>query len=341
MTFLQIDNLTTKFGNTTVLDSLNLNVDAGSLVSVLGPSGCGKSTLLRSIAGFVPPVSGTIRIAGKLMSVSSVLVPPEKRNIGYVPQEGALFPHLSVEKNISFGLKNDSDNKNRVSEILKIVGLVGFEKRMPSQLSGGQQFRVAIARALAPKPALVLLDEPFAALDAELRDDLRVEVKHILTQTNATAILVTHDREEALVMADYVAAMKNGKIIQFGTPHEVYNSPVQPDVALSTGDSIVIPAIKDDQGKVFTIFDESIPKNGVQGEVVIRPEEISITADANNFNATITEIEYFGHDALVYLEMKKDLKSRISTRISAPIEFKVGQKVLAKHAAQLRWFSKN
>jgi iron(III) transport system ATP-binding protein len=282
MTFLQIDNLTTKFGNTTVLDSLNLNVDAGSLVSVLGPSGCGKSTLLRSIAGFVPPVSGTIRIAGKLMSVSSVLVPPEKRNIGYVPQEGALFPHLTVEKNISFGLKNDSENKDRVSEILKIVGLVGFEKRMPSQLSGGQQFRVAIARALAPKPALVLLDEPFAALDAELRDDLRVEVKHILTQTNATAILVTHDREEALVMADYVAAMKNGKIIQFGTPHEVYNSPVQPDVALSTGDSIVIPAIKDDQGKVFTIFDESIPENGVQGEVVIRPEEILITADANN-----------------------------------------------------------
>jgi len=314
MTFLQIDNLTTKFGNTTVLDSLNLNVEAGSLVSVLGPSGCGKSTLLRSIAGFVPPVSGTIRIAGKLMSVSSVLVPPEKRNIGYVPQEGALFPHLTVEKNISFGLKNDSENKDRVSEILKIVGLVGFEKRMPSQLSGGQQFRVAIARALAPKPALVLLDEPFAALDAELRDDLRVEVKHILT---------------------------NGKIIQFGTPHEVYNSPVQPDVALSTGDSIVIPAIKDGQGKVFTIFDESIPENGVQGEVVIRPEEISITADANNFNATITEIEYFGHDALVYLEMKKDLKSRISTRISAPIEFKVGQKVLAKHAAQLRWFSKN
>jgi len=319
MTFLQIDNLTTKFGNTTVLDSLNLNVEAGSLVSVLGPSGCGKSTLLRSIAGFVPPVSGTIRIAGKLMSVSSVLVPPEKRNIGYVPQEGALFPHLTVEKNISFGLKNDSENKDRVSEILKIVGLVGFEKRMPSQLSGG----------------------PFAALDAELRDDLRVEVKQILTQTNATAILVTHDREEALVMADYVAAMKNGKIIQFGTPHEVYNSPVQPDVALSTGDSIVIPAVKDDQGKVFTIFDESIPENGVQGEVVIRPEEISITADANNFNATITEIEYFGHDALVYLEMKKDLKSRISTRISAPIEFKVGQKVLAKHAAQLRWFSKN
>jgi len=258
-----------------------------------------------------------------------------------VPQEGALFPHLTVEKNISFGLKNDSENKDRVSEILKIVGLVGFEKRMPSQLSGGQQFRVAIARALAPKPALVLLDEPFAALDAELRDDLRVEVKHILTQTNATAILVTHDREEALVMADYVAAMKNGKIIQFGTPHEVYNSPVQPDVALSTGDSIVIPAIKDGQGKVFTIFDESTPENGVQGEVVIRPEEISITADANNFNATITEIEYFGHDALVYLEMKKDLKSRISTRISAPIEFKVGQKVLAKHAAQLRWFNKN
>jgi iron(III) transport system ATP-binding protein len=341
MTFLQIENLTTKFGDNVILDALTLNIAAGSLVSVLGPSGCGKSTLLRSIAGFIPPVTGTIRIAGKLMSVSSVLVPPEKRNIGYVPQEGALFPHLSVEKNIAFGLPRNSENKSRIEEILKVVDLVGFEKRMPSELSGGQQFRVAIARALAPKPSLVLLDEPFASLDAELREDLRVEVKHILHQTNATAILVTHDREEALVMSDYVAAMKNGKIIQFGTPHEVYNSPVQADVALSTGDSIIIPGVKDKDGKIFTLFDESFPKDGTHGEVVIRPEEITIVKDSLNFNARVKDIEYFGHDALVYLEMKNSTVSDICARVTAPIEFKVGEEVMAKNIAQLRWFQKS
>ena len=243
MTDIKIDSLTVSFGETKVLDDLTLLIPSKKFVTVLGPSGCGKSTLLRAIAGFVAPKSGTIRFGSTLMSVSSVQVPPERRNVGYVPQEGALFPHLSVAQNVGFGLVKGKDSQKRIEEMLDLVGMNNLATRMPHQLSGGQQFRVAIARALAPAPNVMLLDEPFSALDAQLREELRHEIKQILKATNTTTLLVTHDREEALVMADLVAPMRNGKIIQVGTPQEVYNFPQGPDTAVSTGDALIVSAI--------------------------------------------------------------------------------------------------
>jgi len=338
MTDIKIDNLTVNFGQTKVLDELSLFVPSQSLVAVLGPSGCGKSTLLRAIAGFVAPKSGTIRFGSTLMSVSSVQVPPERRNVGYVPQEGALFPHLSVRKNVGFGLVRGKDSEKRINEMLNLVGLEDLADRLPHQLSGGQQFRVAIARALAPAPNVMLLDEPFSALDAQLREELRQEIKRILKETKTTTLLVTHDREEALVMADLVAPMKNGKIVQLGSPQEVYNNPVGLETAVSTGDALVVPAIKTKSGKVYTPLSSKKPENGQVGSVIIRPEEIEIILNKQTPNARVFEIEYFGHDALIHLELPDATK--VSARVAAPVALKIGDKVTARQKGPIRFFEK-
>jgi len=339
MTDIRIDGLTVSYGDTKALDELSLFVPSQSLVAVLGPSGCGKSTLLRAIAGFVAPKSGTIRFGSTLMSVSSVQVPPERRNVGYVPQEGALFPHLSVAKNVGFGLVKGKDSEKRIQEMLALVGLADLADRMPHQLSGGQQFRVAIARALAPAPNVMLLDEPFASLDAQLREELRHDVKEILKAARTTTLLVTHDREEALVMADLVAPMKNGKIVQLGTPQDVYNNPQGPETAVSTGDALIVPAIKTKSGKIYTALSATQPQSGVIGNVVIRPEEIEIASAKDKANAKVSEIEYFGHDALIHLELAN--QTRVSARVAAPVNLKVGDKVLAKQKGPLRFFGEN
>lgn len=339
MTDIKIDGLSVSFGETKVLDELSLFIPSQSLVAVLGPSGCGKSTLLRAIAGFVAPQSGTIRFGTTLMSVSSVQVPPERRNVGYVPQEGALFPHLTVRKNVGFGLARSKISEKRIEEMLRLVGLSELGDRYPHQLSGGQQFRVAIARALAPAPNVMLLDEPFSALDAQLREELRQEIKRILKETKTTTLLVTHDREEALVMADLVAPMKNGKIVQLGTPEEVYNNPVGIETAVSTGDALVVPAIKTKSGKVYTALSGSQPVNGQLGTVIIRPEEIEITLSKAKANAKVSEIEYFGHDALIHLELPDNTK--VSARVAAPVAVKIGDRVTAKQTGPVRFFNKD
>ncbi len=338
MTDIKIDELTVSYGATKVLDGLSLFVPSQSLVAVLGPSGCGKSTLLRAIAGFVAPKSGTIRFGSTLMSVSSVQVPPERRNVGYVPQEGALFPHLTVRKNIGFGLARGKNSEKRINEMLKLVGLSDLADRLPHQLSGGQQFRVAIARALAPAPNVMLLDEPFSALDAQLREELRHEIKRILKETKTTTLLVTHDREEALVMADLVAPMKNGKIVQLGSPQEVYNNPIGLETAVSTGDALIIPAIRTKAGKVYTPLSSKKPEAGQLGNVIIRPEEIEISLSEDNPNARIFEIEYFGHDALIHLELKDSTK--VAARVAAPVRLNIGDQVNAKQKGPIRFFEK-
>ena len=339
MTDIKIDGLSVSFGETKVLDNLSLFIPSKSLVAVLGPSGCGKSTLLRAIAGFVAPKSGTIRIGTTLMSVSSVQVPPERRNVGYVPQEGALFPHLTVRKNIGFGLTRSKTSEKRIDEMLELVGLSEFGDRYPHQLSGGQQFRVAIARALAPAPNVMLLDEPFSALDAQLREELRQEIKRILKETKTTTLLVTHDREEALVMADLVAPMKNGKIVQLGTPEEVYNNPVGIETAVSTGDALVVPAIKTKSGKVYTPLSNTQRANGQLGTVIIRPEEIEIILSKAKSNARVSEIEYFGHDALIHLQLPDNTK--VSARVAAPVAVQIGDLVTAKQTGPIRFFNKD
>ena len=230
MTKLAIRNLTKVFDSKTVLDSLELDLKSRELLAILGSSGAGKSTLLRLIAGFEEPDQGEITLSGEVISKPGRVLVPEKRKVGIVPQSAALFPHLSVAQNIAFGLSKK--NPARVTELLELIEMQDFADQKPALLSGGQQQRVALARALAPKPEIVLLDEPFAALDAELRERLREDVKRILKAEGATAILVTHDQEEALSLADRVAVLRSGQIVQVGTPQEIYSAPV--DVGLET-----------------------------------------------------------------------------------------------------------
>ena len=213
---VSVSGIRKSFGTATVLDGVSLDVEAGSLTAILGASGSGKTTLLRLLAGFERGDGGTIELGGRIVDGPKAFVPPERRRIGYVPQEGALFPHLNVAGNVGFGLRAGKVGRGgaptdaRVSELLELVGLAGFEKRLPHHLSGGERQRVALARALAAHPALVLLDEPFSSLDVELRTSMRREVVEVLRTSGATVILVTHDQDEALSIADRVAVLQRG-----------------------------------------------------------------------------------------------------------------------------------
>ncbi len=229
--------VTKRFDGVAVVDRVSLALEPGEILSILGPSGCGKTTTLRLIAGFERADEGEVRIQGRLVSAVGTQVPPERRNVGMVIQEYALFPHLRVAQNIVFGLRNKSggDANDRLAELLDLVGLVGLERRYPHELSGGQQQRVALARTLAPKPVTVLLDEPFSNLDATMRTDLRHEVERILRESGTAAIFVTHDREEAFAMADRIAVMRQGRIDQIDTPDTLYHAPATRFVAGISG----------------------------------------------------------------------------------------------------------
>lgn len=348
MTSLDIAHLEVSFGAKKVIDDLSLSLKEGEIAALLGPSGCGKTTLLRAIAGLIQPDSGTIRFGAQLVGLSSVVLPPHRRGIGYVPQQGALFPHLSVAKNIAFGLDKKSHSKAEiekiVSEMLELISMTGFEDSQPSEISGGQQTRVALARALAVKPKMVLLDEPFSALDAQLRGELRSDVVSLLRAAGTTAILVTHDREEALVSADRVVLMREGKIAQHGTPEEVYENPVSPTVAMSTGDALVLEGVRYADGStssaVHPLAGESL--SGQIGEVVIRPEELHLSSSPteNSVEGTVVKIDYYGHDAMLEVHLEKNQQS-ISVRIAAPVDFVVGGKVFVQHSGPIRFFAKN
>ena len=204
--------------------NLSLRVEKGSIITLLGPSGCGKTTTLRLIAGFERADSGSIALAGKIVSDSDTWIPPEKRGVGMVFQDYALFPHLNVFNNVGFGYK-EKDREKRVYEVLALVNLRGYENRFPHELSGGQQQRVALARALARNPVVVLLDEPFSNLDADLRNQMRRDVASIIRNAGATAVFVTHDQKDALAVSDQVVVMKDGQIEQIGSPREIYQFP--------------------------------------------------------------------------------------------------------------------
>lgn len=343
MTSLEIRDLGVTFGNDQILHNLNLDVAAGQFAAILGPSGCGKTTLLRTIAGLITPSAGTIRFGKQLVSVSSLVLPPHKRNIGYVPQEGGLFPHLTVAENVSFALGKEftRDEKNSIiEEMLQLVGLKGFQNRLPQELSGGQQTRVALARALAIKPSLVLMDEPFAALDQALRAGISEEVVGLLKSTKTTTIMVTHDREDALVSADLIALMRSGSVVQSGKPAEVYSQPISAEVAESTGDIVTIPAQKLGEDK----FNSPLHTNGfsaeADGELLVRPEEIRVSAAPieDGVPASICRINYYGHDALLELELT-GLDKLIRARVAGPMDFTVGQAVFTKLEGPLRWVS--
>lgn len=304
---------------------VNLSVAAGKFLALLGASGCGKTTALRMLAGFVKPDRGSISIGGREVFNEHLNVPPEKRRVGMVFQEYALFPHMSVRKNIAYGL-NGSAHESRVNEMLELVGLHGAGDHMPHELSGGQQQRVALARALAPSPDAILLDEPFSNLDAALRVRVRSDVRDILRAAGVTAIFVTHDQEEALSIADEVAVMMHGKIVQTGAPAMVYRSPVNREVAEFIGDANFLRARAEGR-KVHCEIGELITEQEHQGDVdvMFRPEDLFIST-YGEAHAVVEDLQFFGHDQLVHVRLPSGatLRSRL---LGAPGAYQRGMKV--------------
>ena len=300
MTSLTVRGVTKSFGPVRVLDGVDLHVPAESVTAVLGPSGCGKTTLLRLVAGFDDPDGGTISLGGSPV-FGDRSVPPQRRRIGYVPQEGALFPHLSVAGNVAFGLSRA--DRSRVPELLSLVGLdPDLASRGPHELSGGQQQRVALARALAPNPSIVLLDEPFSSLDAALRESTRRAVAAALAAAGATAVLVTHDQAEALSMADQVAVMRQGRLVQLDAPQTVYRSPSDVGVAGFVGEAVLLPASV--SGGLASCALGSLPVRADSdgpARILLRPEQILL--GAAGVEARVREVSYFGHDAAVRLSL--------------------------------------
>ena len=287
-----------RFNGTVALDGFDLEVRDGVLLALLGPSGCVKTTALRVMAGFERPDVGEVSVRDRTVAGPSAWVPPEKRRVGMVFQDWVLFPHLDVHDNVAFGLPSEG-RRERVGEVLEMMRLSGLERRMPHELSGGQQQRVALARALAPSPEVVLLDEPFSNLDATLKAEVRMEVRTILHEAKATAVFVTHDQEEALAMADEMAVMDAGRILQVGTPHDVYQSPIDLRVASMVGDANLIPGQV--RGGVASTALGSFPAAGLPDGAVrmmVRPEEISITPAVDG-SARIVDTEFYGHDQMV------------------------------------------
>jgi iron(III) transport system ATP-binding protein len=320
---LTVTGLVAGYGSHSVLCGLNLEVPEGGLAAVLGPSGCGKTTLLRVIAGLHPVQEGRIELAGRTLTAGGVRVPPERRGIGIVPQEGALFPHLTVAGNVAFGLTREQRRNGRVDELLEMVGLAGYGRRVPAELSGGQQQRVSLARALAPRPAMVLMDEPFSSLDASLREGLRADVRAVLRATGATALLVTHDQEEALGVADLVAVLRDGVVAQLGTPQQVYGMPVDLGVALFVGEAVTF-AGNAGGGIVDTPLGRLPAEGRGAGTVLLRPEQIHLNG-GSGIAATVTDVLFHGHDATVLLRLAGGTEVR--SRVQGPVPARRGDDV--------------
>ena len=299
MTLLTIENISKRYGPVQALKDISLEVSAGSRTAVVGPSGSGKTTLLRIIAGFEQPDVGRVTLDGDLLADGPATVPAHKRGIGIVSQDGALFPHLSVAENIGFGFERGAaDREKRVLELLDMVELDrGMLARRPHQLSGGQQQRVALARALGRKPRLMLLDEPFSALDTGLRENMRKAVARVLQAAGITTILVTHDQEEALTFADQVAVLREGRLIQAGSPQSLYLHPRDRETALFLGDAVLLPAIIRNG-----LADCALGRVAVEGsrqgkaEIMLRPEQIRVVADESdrNYGGRVVEVEFGG-----------------------------------------------
>jgi iron(III) transport system ATP-binding protein len=309
---LDIVDLHKSFGTHPVLTGLELNVPAGSFTAILGSSGSGKTTLLRLLAGFDRPDRGVVKIGERIVDGVSIHVQPEQRRIGYVPQEGCLFPHLTVAANVGFGLSRAA-RRGRVSELLELVGLADLGRRYPHQLSGGQQQRVALARALAIEPEVVLLDEPFASLDAHMRASVREEVQRILQASATTTLLVTHDQDEALSLSDRVAVLRDGQIAQYATPQELYARPLDDRLARFVGEANLIEGVLDGAfvdtplGKLPALWHGEPLPSSCAVSVLIRPEQIDLhPADSETgFAGRIVRTGYHGHDAVLHVQVNQ------------------------------------
>ena len=318
---LEIKNLVQRYDGRTVVNDVSLQVEPGHVTCLLGPSGCGKSTTLRMIAGIEMQESGEIWVDGELICDTVFRVPPERRHIGLMFQDFALFPHLSVSDNVAFGLSGEKSIKiKRVDELLDRVGLAGFNRAFPHELSGGEQQRVALARALAPRPRIMLMDEPFSGLDNRLRDGIRDETLEILREQDAAVLLVTHEPDEAMRMADEIALMRNGQIVQQGAPYNIYNAPVDRDAVAFFSDTNVIRGTV--QGALTeTPFGQFLTPgvpDGSDVDIVIRPQHIKIDFDRAGRGPNPTPLEgtpargvverarFMGSESLIEFRMDHD-----------------------------------
>jgi len=314
---LELNHITQAYGKQVVVNDLSLRLEKGQIACLLGLSGCGKTTVLRCIAGFESIGDGEIMLNGQRVSAPGYSLPPEKRRIGMVFQDFALFPHLNVADNIAFGLHRASaaERSQRVGELLVTVGLKDSAKKFPHELSGGQQQRVALARALAPRPEVLLLDEPFSNLDVTLRERLRLEVRDILKNQNATAILVTHDQEEAFAIADEIGIMSDGKILQWDSAYNLYHQPVSRFVADFIGQGVFVPGTVLNAQQVeieLGILTGEIPHECMQGcnvcgrgckvDVLLRPDDI-VHDDASLLCATVVQKAFRGAEILYTLRL--------------------------------------
>ena len=342
---LRISGVAKSFGSQRVLRGVDLDVPHGSFTAILGASGSGKTTLLRIVAGFERPDEGEVSLGDEMVDdAADRFVPSEHRRIGYVPQEGALFPHLSVGRNVGFGLARGASRVSRVDELLELVGLSGYRRRYPHQLSGGQQQRVALARALAIGPEIVLLDEPFSSLDASMRASVRADVLGVLRRSGTTSILVTHDQDEALSMADQVAVLRDGVIAQLDTPARLYGHPEDAELAQFLGESNVLEGeVRDGVATTrlgrLPVGAWSGPSRGGIALVMVRPEQIALgEAGTGRLEGTVASYEYFGHDAVVRVRTGPEGLPDLVVRVNGGTPLEPGHRVgLTVHGAVVAW----
>jgi len=319
-TIVECRNVSKYYGDLLAINNLNLEILDREFIALLGPSGCGKSTTLRIIAGFEQITSGSVSLNGREICSSHFFMPPEKRKIGMVFQDFALFPHLTIGENIAFGLSGSRrEKKKRVREMLELVDLESYEKQMPHMISGGQQQRVAVARALAPRPRLILLDEPFSSLDTQLRIQLRNDIRRILKKEGVTVILVTHDQYEAFSFSDRIVMMHEGQVVQKGTPMEIYHKPINSWVARFVGGANFIPANLKNRWINCPLgqFEE---KNGTpagNGHLMIRPEDLQVfPASGADFHGTVQACTFLGSREILKISLTdgQEINAQISSR---------------------------
>jgi iron(III) transport system ATP-binding protein len=347
MAQLELNGVVQRYGKHTVVDGVNFRLEKGKIACLLGPSGCGKTTLLRCIAGFEDIAGGEIRLRGEIVSCSGQRVTPEKRRIGMVFQDYALFPHLTIEKNVAFGLGHNpaEDVHLRVRQLLATVGLSGQGEKYPHELSGGQQQRVALARALAPRPELILLDEPFSNLDVGLRERLSIEVREILKREGSTAVMVTHDQNEAFAMADEIGIMYEGRIQQWDVPYNLYHRPANRFVADFVGQGVLVTGTVGDHNSVrmelgTLVSDTPVEcsetcdhcDDGCSVDILLRPDDI-VHDDASDVQAEVLHKAFRGADILYTLRLASgtEVLSLVPSHHNHALGEKIGIRLDADH----------